>query len=577
MATTQRRRRIALLVGLAFGLVILVTAWQALVVRTALLSAREDLRSMAQHVDDGDQQAVADAVARAEDATSRADWHSHTPVWWVSQYLPLVGDEVEAVRVVSAAAHDLTEGVVMPLVEAGLTPDQFRPQNGRIPIEPLRRAEVVLGKAAPRVAEAEESIGGLSTSELLGPVRGPVEELQPLIADAARVTRAAAVATQLLPGMLGGDGDRTYVLAFQNNAEARATGGMPGTLGVLSARDGRLSMDRTLSPITLENGEPVAQGSPAEQELFGQRMLLRARAANVTPHFPRFADLLSAFWERSGRAPLDGVLAIDPVALSYLMEYTGPVALEGGEELTSDNVGSALLKDVYRDIPEGQQDAYFGDAAERIFDAIIEADGSSEALIGALGRSIDERRLAVWPADPEEQELLGGEDVANELPQDIGRPEVGIYSNDVRADKLSYYLHADPSVTSESCSTEGVQALTVTMSIRSTAPESGLTRYVTGFRDDGLPRYLMRHDFLLVAPAGGEIQGLTIDDRPISGPAAELDGRPAMVTAVDLRPGQSRTLRYEVLTGEGQSGDIRVLTTPLADGTGGESLVDSGC
>ncbi len=54
--------------------------------------------------------------------------------------------------------------------------------------------------------------------------------------------------------------------------------------------------------------------------------------------------------------------------------------------------------------------------------------------------------MAVWSADPEEQSLLAGEDVADELPQATGRPEIGFYVNGDKGDKLGYYLHADLAV-----------------------------------------------------------------------------------------------------------------------------------
>ena len=39
--------------------------------------------------------------------------------------------------------------------------------------------------------------------------------------------------------MLGGDGPRNYLLVFQNNAEIRATGGLPGSWAEVHAEDGK--------------------------------------------------------------------------------------------------------------------------------------------------------------------------------------------------------------------------------------------------------------------------------------------------------------------------------------------------
>ena len=46
-----------------------------------------------------------------------------------------------------------------------------------------------------------------------------------------------------------------------------------------------------------------------------------------TADFPRAAELWQAHWDRrvTPDLPIDGVVALDPVGISYLLEGTGPV------------------------------------------------------------------------------------------------------------------------------------------------------------------------------------------------------------------------------------------------------------
>lgn len=370
MAEPRRRRRTALWVLSAFVLLVLVTAWQAWIIGSSLLDARQELRALVERVDAKDTMGATAAARRADDATARADWHSHTPVWWLAQHLPVVGDDVEAVRVVSDATHDLTGGVLSPLVKAGLTPDQFKPQEGRIPIEPVRRAAAVLDDAAPRVTDAKESAGRLTTSGLVAPLRGPVEELQSILEDAAPVTHAAEIAADVLPSMLGAEGERRYLVAFQNNAEVRATGGMPGSLVTLSARDGALDMGRSLTPDAFEGNGRVGEPTAAELKLFQPRYFVSGRPT-FNPDFPRNSELYFAWWETTGREPIDGVITIDPVALSYLLDYTGPITLRDGQVLTRENTVELMLRDSYANLDYKEQDKFFADAARTIFDTMI--------------------------------------------------------------------------------------------------------------------------------------------------------------------------------------------------------------
>ena len=452
MTDSRRRPRPWVLVLGVLALIVLVTAWQAWTVRSALLDARDDLRAMAEHLDERDKEAAVAAATRADEATSRADWHSHTPVWWASQYLPFLGDDVGAVRAVSAAAHDLTEGVVSPLVEAGLTPDQFRPTDGRIPIEPLRRARALLEDAAPRVADVEETTRGLETAGLLGSVREPVEELQSVLSDGARISRAALVATQVLPSMLGGDGDRTYLVAFQNNAEVRATGGMPGSLVELTARDGRLKMRRTLTPDDIASKRPVATMTKQEQMLFPPRTVRSGRPTFI-PDFPRVGELFNAFWEASGRPPLDGVLSMDPVALAGLLEYTGAGHAAGRYQA---HPRQHRRRHAARLLSEARRHRA-GRVLRRCCPHDLRHPHPGRGLRQRTGRprsasGIDERRIAVWSAHPEEQRLLAGRGrrrraaAGHRTPRDRRLPTTAL-----KGDKLSYYLHSDVTVTPEFC------------------------------------------------------------------------------------------------------------------------------
>ena len=70
------------------------------------------------------------------------------------------------------------------------------------------------------------------------------------------------------------------------------------------------------------------------------------------------------------------VVSIDPIALSRLLQVTGPVTLPDGEQLTSENVVSKLLNEAYFRYPEGgaESDAYFATAASAVFERIMSLD-----------------------------------------------------------------------------------------------------------------------------------------------------------------------------------------------------------
>lgn len=572
---TRRHRRRPGVLSLLLLVVVLVllTLWQAWTIRSSLVEARRELKLAAATAENPE---VATAAARrADDATARADFHSHTPVWWLAQFFPVVGDDVEAVRVISDSAHTLTDTILVPLVDDGLTPDSLRPQDGRLPVGPLTRAAEILDEAAPDVAEAEEAAGGLSTLGLVGPLQEPVVQVRSALESAGRVTRAAGTAADLLPSMLGAEGERRYLVAFQNNAEVRATGGMPGSLVPMTTRDGRLELGKSLTPNDFEKVGRVVEPTAEELELFQPRYFT-ARRPTFNPDFPRNSELFAAWWETLGRGPLDGVITIDPVALSYLLEYTGPVSLDDGRRLGPDNTVELMLRDSYAEFTDDEkQDKFFADAARSIFDTMIQSDGSVPDLLAALGQGIDERRVALWAADPDEQEELAGEEIANALPQDTGRTELGFYVNGEKGDKLGYYLHNDTEVVTGACE-DGDQQLSVEVTMSSDVPATGLPRYVYGYQLPGLPQGGMRNRVYLYAPVGGSVDGLTVNGKEVDLGRVDQGDRPVAYAVLDLDPGKTQRLVWDV-TAPRDAGDIHLLTTPLADGTGGESFISSGC
>ena len=81
---------------------------------------------------------------------------------------------------------------------------------------------------------------------------------------------------------------------------------------------------------------------------------------NLSPHFPYAAQLMLSMWQRQFGQKLDGVIAIDPVALSYLLAVTGPVKLADGSSVTSANVADLMMRSIYVKWPLPAQDAERG-------------------------------------------------------------------------------------------------------------------------------------------------------------------------------------------------------------------------
>ena len=163
----------------------------------------------------------------------------------------------------------------------------------------------------------------------------------------------AARSTALLPPMLGASGPRTYLLLFQNPAELRATGGMPGAYVVIRADRGKIDItdQGTAAGDLGAFDKPVLELAESDQLLYGERLGIYPADVNLTPDFPTAGALVREMYRRRTGRLVDGVLATDPIALSYLLAMLGTVPVRGGTDLTAANAVSVLLSKAYaRDI-----------------------------------------------------------------------------------------------------------------------------------------------------------------------------------------------------------------------------------
>ncbi|PRY27917.1 DUF4012 domain-containing protein [Pseudosporangium ferrugineum] len=492
------------------------------------------------------------AALQAQTRAARADTSGRS--WRVAARLPAVGDEIAAVRTMAAALDDLARDGLPALVETAATvgPAALTPKDGRIDLAPLQRAAPRLAAADAAVRRARERVDGIALDGLREPVRSAVGDLRAQLADAAAVTATADRSATLLPSLLGAEGRRTYLVLFQNPAELRATGGMPGAFVVLRADRGRIGIiDQGAASDWLVFDRPVLPLRPADRSLWTDKLGVFPADVNVTPHFPTAASLAREMYRRRSGRTVDGVFATDPVALSYLLRVIGPVPVPGGPALTGANTVPTLLSRMYaRDVSVERQDAFFAAAARATFDAMTSRSFDAPRLLAALARAAGERRLLVWSARHAENRQLAGTVLTGVLPAaDGARPTVGLFLNDGSGAKLGYYLRQSVAVSTGGCRSDGRRRLTVRLTLRSVAPRAGLPPYVLGLGLAGDP-YTARTVVAVYSPAGGHIERMSLDGaRTMFGSGLDR-GRGVGQVVVDVPAGGSRTLEVTVLTGE---------------------------
>jgi hypothetical protein len=567
--TPRRLRRVLALLGAAAIFLVALTGYQALKARDALQDVAVDFSEVAASLTSGDLAEARDGLERAQVRASEARENTHGAGWWLTSKIPGVGRNVTAVRTVAHVADRLAQEVLPEVVVAAetLEPRALRPSHGRIDLEPIESVAPLVVHSDAALHRQAERVDAIDLTGLAPAIAEPIDQMQVKLGEAAALSDRAARAVQLLPAMLGAEERRDYLLLFQNNAEARATGGIPGAFAVVTARNGRVELGRQGDASTIGRLEtPPIPLTADEVELYGENLGRYPQNITFTPDFPRTAELARAMWNKASGRHVDGVISVDPVALSYLLRGTGPVRAPGGRELTADNAVRLLLSDVYAEIPDpAVQNRFFNKVAGSVFDAVAAGRGDPQAVLEGLAQGVAERRLLIWSSDPREQRILGPLKVSGALARTgTSRPRVGVYLNDGTGAKMSYYLRHHVRVTTTGCQDER-QLLKTSVKLRSTAPDD--TRALPDYVAEsvaGAPRGVIRTTFYLYAPVRGYIREVSVDGTTVDVSRLQHEGRQVIRTTLDLRPGEHRRLDVAMVGGPGQLAEPLVRTTPGA-------------
>lgn len=550
----------------------------ALAARSSLTDAIDRLPAVEEALRAGDGAAAEAALAEIQPLTADARSNTDGPLWWVAGRLPFVGADVSAFSTAAWAVDEITQDVLPPLTEAAALVSEggIQVQGGTVDLAPLAAAAPAVAGAADTMSTVVGRVGDIDVSALQDMLAGPVSDLQDKVWTLDGLVATADRATTLLPSMLGGDGPRTYLVMALNSAELRSPGGIPGSFAVIGTDAGRITL---LDQASTQDVGPFPEGisplAPADEELFGPNMAVYVQDTVYTPDFPTAAPLAAAMWETAKGQAVDGVLTLDPVALSYLLEATGPIDVAGAT-IDAGNAVDVLLSDAYAELEPGPEtDAFFAAVAAQVLTTALSGDTDPQSLLGAVQRATSEHRALVWSSHEDEQSMLADTVVSGDISSsDRAADSVGVFFNDATAGKMSYYLDSAVQHVSSECTASGRED-TFQVDLASTAPADAATElpwYVTGGGISGTPPGNIRTDLFLYPPRGGRVLNVTADGTLTGSKVVENQGRAVATLPRELAPGQSTSVTFTVATTDdaGSSGtrSIDLWSTPTVDQPG---------
>ncbi len=507
------------------------------------------------------------------------------PQWALATVIPVIGDDVKAVRTLADVLDNLSSQALKPMADivAQYPIDSILSSDG---VNGAAVAELsqVVSETAPLMQDAADKMQNLPPLHI-EKLSSKITPLVSLFGEINGIYQTVGDYAPVINGLLGVEGSRTYLIAAQNTAEIRAGGGFPGAMGLLMVDNGVVEMGDFGSPWDLlTDTYPEGVSTPEESgELFFADAYLYPRDVEYNPDFKQCAQVWAASYEAQNGVKIDGVISVTPAVVQRVLALTGDITLSDGTEMTGENATKVLQSDLYwRYSSESTRsreknaytDALFGEAAQKSFKKLMSDLNLKKAksLLELVEESADKREIMVYFANDKEQALIDDMGYSGSMNDDPLKPQLGVFFSITTASKLGWYVDIDSELSEGVVNDDGTTSYQVSIDFSNTLSSSEVES--AGLLIAGLYDGDMGSCIHLIAPAGGSISDFSVDMPETRGRRSDLipeteewvegtfQGLQTMyVNGVSMMPGDTVSCSFTVTTAKGAE-PLTLATTP---------------
>src|SRR3989338_1896559 len=196
------------------------------------------------------------------------------------------------------------------------------------------------------------------------------------------------------------NGERQYLLLFQNNMELRPTGGFIGSLVFLTLNNGRMQALDLMDVYTVD-GQLKGHVDPPDpiRKYFNQPNWF-LRDSNFDPDFAVSSLQAEYFLYKSLSKKVDGVIGLNLFLVADLLSLTGPLTLPdfNNEVITSDNLFIKSQLYINRQFFAGstQKKAFLKSLTGSLMKKLADEKISYVKLIAFIKKSLQEKNLQFY-------------------------------------------------------------------------------------------------------------------------------------------------------------------------------------
>lgn len=431
----------------------------------------------------------------------------------------------------------------------------FRLNQGAVDLERLRGLAPALRSTVVTIDDASAALAADRSPWVLPPLQDRLTSLSDQIDALRPEAELAAEAAEVLPGLLGADGIRHYLVLSATPGETRELGGFVGGYSLLAFEGGSVTAVASgrvtdLYDIARAGALDDPAGYPtrfiqADPQQWPQN-LTSSPSVHLVARATR--DLIPAL---NGRA-IDGIIYVDAFAVAELLNFTGPISVEGVDGfLTAATFAEFALIEQYR--TDGRDDLV-GNLATSAFGSLATSDlPGPEELGRVLGPVARQGRLQVVTFDDAENAFLERVRLQRTFGWSGESDAIAVVQTNASENKLDLYLHRrveyDVRIADDG-RLDAVVNVDLTLDVPADAPSYTLGRIEN---DGGI------NDVLMSVYSPHTVTSYTVDgvETPVAS-EEEFGFLRHFGLPVPISAGQTVRLQY-VLQGRAPAGDYSLL------------------
>jgi len=288
----------------------------------------------------------------------------------------------------------------------------FAPLERRDKAQTLTEAIIMfqekLEKAKEELAQANDSLGKVDIDDVPENKRESFQKLKNQLPGAVNSINSFSNYSNVILNVLGHNQSKQYLFLFENNDELRATGGFIGTYGIMKIEEGNIShlaIDGIYNPDG-QLKERVIPPKPIQKMSATWSM----HDANWWPDFPKSAEKIAWFYEKTGGPSVDGVFALTPKIMEDFLKITGPINHEKyGVTINSDNFVELTQYKVEKDYDKqlNRPKQILADLAPLVLEKIMSAPPEKWIdVLGVFSENLERREIQAYFFDSDVQKKI---------------------------------------------------------------------------------------------------------------------------------------------------------------------------